>query len=493
MTDHRIEELTAAAQPADHGGRHEKELAILATLCREGVGSAFAQDVFAPSYICGDLNFERLDLRYVAESVWRLSYGQGIPADLRLIADDLKAAGREVKDDAIAAVLDTATARDPKVAEAYLLDLVKGDKLRRGKDIVRASLDAMEAAGTDPEEVLTGTAGQLLDLSEAKGIFRPLRPVADELPGIMASLRERRTDGRDFSGLRSGFKHLDELTNGLQGLIVLAAAPSCGKTTLAKQIADNVAEVEGVPVLFFSYEQSAEELNVKTLARLAKIDNRKIMKGRADDVTEWGKVEDAARRYASGSGRNLKIIEADQTTTPERIRGMVRVEAMRTKRAPFVLIDYLQLVPATDSKGRPFPTVKDRVDAVLTELRRIAREFKTAVLVISSLNRSGYGEDGKRVAGKTGTKKIAVKPTMTNMKESGGIEYSADVILALWRDPEESETLRARYDRPAALIEGHVLKNRNGERGLVKFIFSPAWALYEDTGSEKLPDDEDVF
>jgi len=258
--------------------------------------------------------------------------------------------------------------------------------------------------------------------------------------------------------------------NGLpDGVIILAGAPSCGKTTLAKQIADHVAEVEKVPVLFYSFEQSAEELRIKSLSRLSSVDSRVIMKGRTND-TIWGRVEKADQEYRHGPGPYLTIIEAGRTDTVDSIRAAALMAKHKAGDKPILLVlDYLQIIPA--GKGAP-DALRERIDVNLTELRRLSRDLKSPVLIVSSQNREGYKKNEK--------------PSLAALKESGGIEYTADAVICLWRDKQESESLTRQFDRTTDRINAFVLKNRNGELAQVKMDFTKPWALFTDAGKEAL-------
>ncbi|MDP4031237.1 MAG: DnaB-like helicase C-terminal domain-containing protein, partial [Pseudorhodobacter sp.] len=126
----------------------------------------------------------------------------------------------------------------------------------------------------------------------------------------------------------------------------------------------------------------------------------------------------------------------------------------------------------------------ERIDMILTDLRRLARDLKSPVLVISSMNRGAYkkGKDGIR------------RPSMTSLKESGGIEYSADVVICLWKNREESKKLTGTF-KPLTTdrIEALILKNRNGEQNKrVNMNFTKAWSRFEEEGrGADLEADED--
>jgi replicative DNA helicase len=468
---------------ADPDDRRPMEVAVLATLAKEGPSSDYF-DAFSGPYLREALNFHFPDLGAIAQAVFDLGL-QNLPADARLVTEAIK--GQKISEDDVRAVLDPGNAKPAAVALEYVKDLVNREAWRKLEAIpgqTAAALKSYHDLKKDPKEAAALLLRGLLDMADdpKHGLFKKQRTEAEETPGFLDDLENRRQAGRKFTGLESGFPHLDEVLNGLAGLNILAAMPSAGKTSLSKQIADQVAGKEGVPVLFFSYEQSAEELRIKSLARLSKVNSRRIQKGRTTETPDdWQAVKDAAGKYQQGPGRYLKIIEADATFTPDRIRAAVQAEKNRAEgKRVLVIIDYLQLVPA----GVDLPSVRERVDFVLSQLRRISRDLDVAVLAVSSMNRAGYSQERKRSGDN------APQPAFEYLKESGGIEYSADVVMVLRRDKKESEDQTNRLHIPTTRIEAHILKNRNGELSKIPFNFFPAWSSFSEEGrSESLEDD----
>lgn len=463
--------IDGATEAEADQGRHRMEEAILSTLSKAGPADPF-RFTFDKAYCAGILTFTRSDLRNIAEAVWALVCKKGIVADATLVLDAMREAGVSAPDAVLSDILSGSKAVDTTVAGEYIKKLAAFDLRRRVQEAVREFSKRVEGL-KDAEDLDTAVAcltKDFFDLAHREKLVREYQTEYEAAAGFLDKLAARRADGRRWLGLDCGFNHLNEVLNGLgEGLFILAGAPSTGKTTLAKQIADTVAATEKVPVLFWTFEQSAEALRIKSLARLASVDTRLIWKGRGDTNT-WAKVEEAAETYRRGPGKWLTVIEAGLTDTVKAIRAAALMAKHQAGDKPVLLVlDFLQIVPA----GPDAPeTVRERVDFVLSELRRLARDLKSPVLVVSSQNREGY-RDNK-------------KPSLAALKESGGIEYSADAVLCLWRNNKQSELMTKKYGRKTIRVELYVLKNREGELAKVELDFTPAWALFTEAGSEDL-------
>ena len=472
MTDRLKERMDNAQEAEADPDRHQMEEAILATLAKAGPGDPFA-DAYSMAYISETLTFSRSDLKAVGDALHEDICLQGVPADKVLLRDKLRAAGAKVADAVLTVILDGSKAVEVEVARLYMEKLQRLDEYHAldesGQEYLKA-IEVVKKKGLNPAEAMPQLLNFLTAHAETTGIIRPYAVEAIAAEGFLDALDARRADGRDFLGLDCGFRHLNHVLNGLpDGVIILAGAPSCGKTTLAKQIADTVAEVEKVPVLFYSFEQSAEELRIKSLSRLSSVNSRHIWKGRAGNL-EWKKVEAAAGEYLQGTGPYLTIIEAGRKDTVEAIRAAAIMAQRKAGGGRVLLVlDYLQIIPA----GKEAPdAIREKIDANLSELRRLSRDLKSPVLVVSSQNREAYKENKP--------------PTLAALKESGGIEYSADAVICLWRDKEESERLTEKYKRLTVRVEAHVLKNRNGELSKIKLDFTPEWSLFTERDKEDL-------
>jgi replicative DNA helicase len=356
----------------------------------------------------------------------------------------------------------------PGQAKAYLDLLADNLRERREREFAASAADVAQRCSSRPEELLAEVQ-QLV--AEHRGRVRPgPQKHPSELLELLPYMQdlESRQRGEEFLGLDSGFQHVNNLCNGLDtGLFIVAARPGEGKTTWAWQVACQVAEKEQVPVLFFSFEQSKGELRAKVLSRLSSVQYRHILRGRLrTDDENWPKVLEAAARYAR-FGRHITIVEGDETMTLDVIRNLtLQTKAAANADRCLLVVDYLQIIPLQSKNAPPVSSTKEKVDTQVSALRRLARELESPIMAISSENRAGY-----------------TKPrSMDVFKESGIIEYSADIAAVMVRDPQGAEP-NDEY-RIEAL---NIIKNRNGQCGSVKFKFYGKRAEFVETEKGALP------
>jgi replicative DNA helicase len=365
----------------------------------------------------------------------------------------------------------TGTPVDPGQAEAYL-DILAGELAKRRQAELKSRLESAVADHANSPQLLCQEIGRIVAAASARG---SIHAGPDEHPCELLELipyatdLERQLQGTAFQGLDSGFQHVNFLCNGLDtGLFVLAAKPGEGKTTLVWQMGCQTAEINQVPVIFFSFEQSKKELRAKALARMSRLQYRHILRGRirSDDPDRWPQMLDALTRYAQFS-QYLTIIEGDDTTTVDVMRDIVAQKMHRAGVSKALVgVDYLQNIPLTERNADRVTSSKDKIDLHVSSLRRMARDLNVSVVCISSENRAGYNSKGMDV-----------------FKESGGIEYSADIAAVLLRD---KNTPRGANHRGEDL---YIVKNRNGECGVIKFRFHPERAEFVETERGALPED----
>lgn len=299
-------------------------------------------------------------------------------------------------------------------------------------------------------------------------------------------------ESEDKDAIKTGFDLLDDTLDGglYDGLYTIGAISSLGKTTFILQVGDQIAQ-QGKDVLIYSLEMSKDELMAKSISRLtASIDlektgltsraktTRGILQGklyRGYMQSEKDLITDAINLYRQ-SAKHLFIKEGNGATI-EDIKNEIEKHYKATGNAPVVIIDYLQIITTADSRKSD----KQAMDLNVSELKRISRDYKTPVIVISSFNRGNY----------------STPVDMESFKESGAIEYSSDVLIGLQlgdvftgtneTDPEKHKSeikkavreAKAKTPRPVELV---ILKNRNGAipKEPIKYKFYAKFNLFKE-------------
>ena len=277
--------------------------------------------------------------------------------------------------------------------------------------------------------------------------------------------------------ISTGFPMLDEVLDGglYEGLYIVGAISSLGKTTLVTQIADQVAS-KGHDVLIFSLEMARSEVMAKSISRHTIMEvlqtggdtkNAKTVRGvtagkryEKYSNTEKDLITNAVQAY-SGYAKHIYITEGVGDLGVQQIRETVEKHTRYTGNTPLVIVDYLQILAPANERA----TDKQNTDKAVMELKRISRDFKTPVIGISSFNRDNYNN--------------AV--SMQAFKESGAIEYSSDILIGLQlkgAGEKEFDPTEAKKKNPRE-IELVILKNRNGQTGAkVPFEFYPMFNYF---------------
>lgn len=286
--------------------------------------------------------------------------------------------------------------------------------------------------------------------------------------------------------ISTGFDNLDYILDGglYEGLYIIGAISSLGKTTLIMQIGDQIAQ-KGKDVLIFSLEMARTEIMAKSISRHTKINsiygegNEKTARGITDGkrynsytVMDLDGIDKAIGNY-NEYAEHLFIYEGIGDIGVEGVREAVEQHIEYTGNTPIVIIDYLQILAPSD----PRATDKQNTDKAVLELKRISRDYKLPLIGISSLNRANYSE----------------KIGMEAFKESGAIEYSSDVLIGLQLDVTEGERdddgkelkrkeliEKAKQADPRK-VELIILKNRHGKMGVIAgYDFYPAYNYFEE-------------
>ncbi len=299
--------------------------------------------------------------------------------------------------------------------------------------------------------------------------------------GRLAAFADEIRNSINKQAAPTGFNQLDRFLEGglWPGLYIIGAISSLGKTTFGLQIVDQIARETGRGCLVFSLEMAAFELMAKSISRITdslasqereKKTMRGITAGRRYlnySETEKALIKAAFDEYGTFAG-NIVIIEGQGDIGVEQIRATVhKYTAAHAGKAPIILVDYLQILAPAD----PRATDKQNADRAVTELKRISRDYKTPVIAISSFNRDNY----------------STVANMAAFKESGAIEYSSDVLLALQLEGVgvrgsdfNVDTAKQAIPRKVELC---ILKNRNGQTGAkIPFEYDARFNAFREQG-----------
>jgi replicative DNA helicase len=377
-------------------------------------------------------------------------YNRQAPIDISVVAEELKT-GRQLDQIGGYAFLTQVSSRIPTTAQAgYFIEKVRELALLR--EIIRSATGAVEDCYG-----FTGGIDEFVDQIETK-IFsvtqnrvsesaKQMREPTREAMNVITKMMMKKGE---LTGISSGFKDLDQMMWGFQRqeMIVLAARPSMGKTSLALNFAEAAAlPKKGPPtaVLIFSLEMGASQLALRMLCSRARVNMKLLRDGLlSKNGEEQTKLLEAADEFSKAP----IFIDDSSAISIMQLRAKARRIHSRTPLG-FIMVDYLQLLSPTDPK---VPR-EQQVAEASRGLKALAKELDVPVLVLSQLNRSS--EKDNRT------------PKISDLRESGSIEQDADVVLMLARPRDADEKFQVAADS-AELI---VAKQRNGPVGELKLTF----------------------
>ena len=309
-------------------------------------------------------------------------------------------------------------------------------------------------------------ASEILDIAEQK-VFkiaeqgsRGSEPV--KLSNLLAQATERidtlfHSDDA-FSGLATGFTDFDKMTSGLQqgDLVIIAGRPSMGKTVLGINIAENAAITTDKPVLVFSLEMSGEQIAMRMISSLGRIDQHKVRTGKLSD-DDWPRLTSVVSMLAEAK----MFVDDTPALSPIELRARARRIARQHGQLGLIVIDYLQLMQVPGNKENR----TNEISEISRSLKALAKELNVPVVALSQLNRSLEQRHDRR-------------PIMSDLRESGAIEQDADLIAFIYRDEVYNS------DSPdkgtAEIIIG---KQRNGPIGKIRLTFLGRYTRFENFSS----------
>ena len=335
------------------------------------------------------------------------------------------------------------------------IEILKDKTLLRRVAEAAGDLTALIQQGTDTGQDILEAAEQRIYAIRQGRAARGLTPISEVILDVYTRLEELAASDSAIPGLSTGLRDLDRAISGLNksDLILLAARPGMGKTSMALNILLDAGKRSGKKVAFFSLEMSREQLALRLISSECFIDNKKLVTGKLDDQ-DWENVAAAA----DSLNRSTILIDDDSSITVADILAKCR----RVDDLGLVVIDYLQLMQSAGGKTRGGDNRQQIVSDISRSLKIMAKELDVPVLCLSQLSRANESRQDKR-------------PMLSDLRESGAIEQDADIVLFLYREGYYN----ADTENPN-LAECIIAKNRHGETGTVELQWTPEFTTFTD-------------
>jgi len=403
-------------------------------------------------------DFYRQDHKLIFEAIGELA-AESKPVDVITVSERLERRGK-LDDVGGLAYLSTLARDTPSAANARAYA-----QIVREKSLLRSLVSAGHAIassvftedGTPARDLVNQAEQKVFEIAE-RGARRSegAQAVRVMLPGLIDKIDEWHSNPDGMRGVATGFIDYDRRTGGLRGgdLVIVAGRPSMGKTTLAINMAENVAldpNVKG-SVLIFSMEMPSEQLMTRMLSSVGGVPQQDIRSGRISDQ-DWVRITSATSQLAEA---RIFIDETPGLTPTE-----LRARARRVKREhglDMVVVDYLQLMQVAGTKENRATEISE----ISRGLKALAKELNVPVIALSQLNRSVEQRENK-------------KPVMSDLRESGAIEQDADMILFIYRDEVYDKNTPRKGEADIDLA-----KHRNGETGHFVLTFQGQYTRFQN-------------
>lgn len=382
-------------------------------------------------------------------------YERGEPLDKITLSEELKRRGQLEKIGGLAyltSLMDTV----PTAASAeYYANIVREKSALRGlihagTQITRIGYEGEEdvEGSIDKSEQIVYEVGRRQQHGKFVPVSQMLKPVFDNLDMLHSAHGDR-------TGITTGFRDMDDYTAGWQpgNLVIVAARPGMGKTSLALTMAAEAARIDHKPVAFFSLEMTNQELVQRLLASAGRLDSQKLKRGNIRD-NEWTVLSEAMSQLST-----LPIyLDDSAAVTVTEIRSRSRRLKASSDGLGAIFIDYLQLVrPGQISRGA---NRNEELSEICRTLKATAKDLEVPLIALSQLNRAVETRQDKR-------------PMLSDLRESGAIEQEADIVAFIYRDEY--------YNKETAepgVTEIIMAKHRNGRTGTIKLLFQPEYTKF---------------
>ncbi len=344
-------------------------------------------------------------------------------------------------------------------------DIVREHSIRR--QLIRAGAAIIEQGyakdGTDTGDLLDQAEREVFQIAERRRHNDKVGIQVADLVGTAVEEIQRRSEGLETAGLATGLHRFDDRTTGLHpgDLVILAARPAMGKTSLAMNWVEHAAMIKKVPAAVFSMEMPALQLAQRLISSHGRINQESLRKGQLSPE-EWGRINSAATTLRE----SVIIIDDTPALSPTELRARAR-RMKREHNIGLIMVDYLQLMQVPNSRENR----TNEIAEISRSLKALAKELELPIIALSQLNRSVEQRDNKR-------------PRMSDLRESGGIEQDADLIVFIYRDE---------YYNPDSIDKGVseviIAKQRNGPTGTIRAAFLGQYTRFENLATEYMDDD----
>ena len=318
----------------------------------------------------------------------------------------------------------------------------------------RALLRNLATAAGEAENMLEAAERKIYALRQGR-VVGGLVPISTVVQTVYSNLSEAASSGQKIPGLSTGLNDLDRYILGLNKgeLILIAARPGMGKTSIALNIAMNVAKKSGKTVAVFSLEMSREQLVSRLLAGEGLVPSQNLLTGQLNS-DEWKRIAAAAQVL---SATDMRIDDNPMLSVSD-----MNAQCRRISNLGLVVIDYLQLMQSAGGDSRKYAGENRQqvVSDISRMLKIMAKELNVPVICLSQLSRASEGRPNKR-------------PMLSDLRESGAIEQDADVVIGLYREGYYN----AECEEPN-VSEAIVLKNRKGQTGTVKLAWLAEYTTF---------------
>ena len=383
----------------------------------------------------------------------RSLFGHGEPVDVITAVDALRRSGLLDEVGGALYLRDLVDEVPTPASASHYAKIVSDAALRRR--LIGAAADIMDVAyagSRDADEIADTAEQRIYDVARREDT-EDAAAIGDLVNDAMSELEAIQNRESAYTGLPTGFRDLDDLTSGLQGgnLVIIAARPGIGKSSLAMNIARNVA-VTHEPVAMFSLEMSRYEIGMRLLCAEARVPWDRIRNKRVGP-DDWTRVVSAGETLHDAP---LSIVDSGNVNIVD-----IRAKARRMKTSKqglsLIIVDYLQLM--TSPATRRQDNRQQEVAEISRSLKLLAKELKVPILALSQLNRNPEARADKR-------------PQLSDLRESGSLEQDSDVVMFIHRDDSDHEK-----KREAELI---LAKHRNGPTGSIRLSFEPSLTQFRN-------------